>query len=33
MSILEHYYRTDYEFKEKFEQLEIEMELCKEWVR
>jgi len=28
MAILEHYYRHDAEFKEQFEQLELDMEMC-----
>lgn len=27
--MLEHYYRHDYEFKEKFERLELDLEMCK----
>ena len=27
--MLEHHYRSDAEFKEQFEQLEMEMEMCK----
>ena len=32
MSLLEHYYRTNAEFKEQFEQLELDMELCKLYI-
>lgn len=28
MSILEHCYREDYEFKTQFERLEMDMEMC-----
>jgi hypothetical protein len=28
MSLLEHYYREDSEFKYQFERLELDMELC-----
>lgn len=28
MSVLEHYYRHDADFKDQFEQLELEMEMC-----